>query len=125
MNRRPPRRPASPSRLARCSYCLGFFQTRRSHAETCSAACRQAVCRALEGEDVVTPSLREDHWSKERADATGWGTVTATEAWQADLRVRFAAGLLEPDAPKLPFHGPGYSPDDIRAEWMLTSRRAA
>lgn len=120
MNRRRPK-PPTPTRTARCSYCLGFFQTRRSHAETCSAACRQAVCRALEGEDVVTPALREDHWSKERADATGWGTVTATEAWQADLRVRFAAGIEGP----MPIHGPGYSADDIRAEWWLSSRRSA
>ena len=74
----------------RCRYCAGRFRG-RADAVTCSAACRKAMSVALayaEDADVPVASIRRCTFSPERAAATGFGMVTATDGYRADLRVR-------------------------------------
>lgn len=74
----------------RCRYCRGRFRG-RTDAATCSAACRKAMSVALayeEDADVPVASIRRCTHSPERALATGFGMVTASEGYRNDLRVR-------------------------------------
>lgn len=76
-----------------CEYCQGTFLG-RSHAKTCSGACRQARNKALRyatDEDVPEPIFRREEFSVERRNATGYGLMTARESYEADMRVRQAA----------------------------------
>jgi hypothetical protein len=85
-----------------CDYCLGRFMPSRSDAVRCSDACRKAVSRALQLETwahVDPPSIRSEHWSSDRAAATGCGSLTRREAYLADLRVRLLAGLDQVEHP--------------------------
>lgn len=84
-----------PRTHACCPYCLGWFVPSRSDATTCSDACRQAMCRALDPDNVepATPPFRRDATSGERGAATGWCLLTPSEQYAADVRVRRAAGL--------------------------------
>ena len=75
----------------KCDYCRGLYRVGRSHSRTCSGACRQAVSVALaydDDVDVPGPLLRHVVFSKERARATSYGTMTASAACRADLRIR-------------------------------------
>lgn len=86
--------PGSVTQARVCTYCLGAFEG-RADADTCSTACRQAKSRALRT-DYVEPASsdrRRTTYSPERAAATGFGTLTGREQYEADLRVRAAAGL--------------------------------
>lgn len=77
-----------------CVYCLGTFRSARAHAETCCNACRTATCRALGlacDADIAPVSMREDSYSDARAEATGIGTMTASQCLAADRRVRAQA----------------------------------
>lgn len=85
--------PPLPKRL--CPYCLGMFTPARADAVTCSGDCRMAVSRALAYEsyaDVPAACLRRDTGGQQRREATGFGLVTASEGYQADLRVRVIIG---------------------------------
>jgi hypothetical protein len=111
--------------IARCVYCLGFFEADRAHAETCSGACRQArfAALALTPEELVDlrPWARRHTFSPEREAATGLGGMTATATWEADNRVRALAGL---EAAIVGYFGPGYGPGDIHFEWRADMARA-
>jgi hypothetical protein len=77
-----------------CAYCLGTFLATRGHRRTCSPACRVARHRALKlaaDADVPSPVVRRDCFAEDRRRATGYGLMTATEMWRADLRVRSEA----------------------------------
>lgn len=79
------------ARKARCTYCDGKFWTTRKHARTCSGACRVAYHRALQHEsdvDVPSAAARSECYAHDRADATGFGLMTAGEQYAADMRVR-------------------------------------
>lgn len=78
-----------------CRYCLGEYEARRADSQCCSPACRQAVRAALRDRDPLPASCRRSTYSPERARATGYGLVTAGEAWQHDRRIRREAGLPE------------------------------
>lgn len=72
-----------------CAYCKLSFVSWRSHATTCSGACRQAlsVARGYECEaDIPSAWQRHDSYSAERAGATGTGTITAAEGYALDLQ---------------------------------------
>lgn len=89
--------PASVTTRVRtvCPYCLGRYWPARSDAVYCSGACRKAAFMALALPDyghVDPPSIRRDSWSGDRAEATGFGSITRREAYLADLRVRVLAG---------------------------------
>lgn len=76
-----------------CTYCRGQFRSPRSHARTCSGACRVALHRALAHDDdheVPGPALRRDCYARDRAVATGRGLLTRGEQYEADIRVRAA-----------------------------------
>jgi hypothetical protein len=78
-----------------CTYCHEPFKATRADTATCSGACKQAVSVALAYEsdaEVPTAAFRRDHYSKPRALATGYGTVTAQEGYEHDLRVRREKG---------------------------------
>lgn len=108
-----------------CAYCCGIFATAKRNALTCSAACRKAVSRALAAEEVdhVASDLRLEPTSDERARRTGWSTLTRRESYEADIRVRFAAGLPVPHPPHFL---PGGHPDVFpKAVWITAARRAA
>lgn len=80
-------------RTRRCAYCGQAFQAPRSHARTCSGACRQARSQALRLDcdaDVMPASCRRETYSDERARATGYGLLTEAQCYAADLRVRRA-----------------------------------
>lgn len=110
------------SPVRQCPYCLGLFALSRSDAVCCSAACRVGRHAAPGLDDVdLRPWNRRDTYSHERAKATGWGGMSALETYEADLRVRYAAGIPGP----VPHFGPGYGPNEIRVEYWLTQRRAA
>lgn len=77
-----------------CVYCLGKFESPRSHAETCSGACKQARSVALRyetDEEVPSPVFRREVFSQERRLATGFGMMTPGECFVADMRVRALA----------------------------------
>lgn len=82
-----------------CAYCGQPFAAVRSHAETCSGACRQALSvarRYADEADVPPASTRRETFSTERAARTGSGLMSATECYEADVRVvraRSAAGV--------------------------------
>lgn len=71
----------------RCRYCEGTFRPTRSDAETCSAACRQAVRAALTG-DPADAIGRPTTYSQERYEATGYGAITPDQAREHDARIR-------------------------------------
>ena len=58
---------------------------------------------------MLGPLYRRDTFSAERAVATGWGAMTATESYEADCRVRG----------ENPQHLPGGDPE---AYWKLWYR---
>jgi hypothetical protein len=103
-----------------CTYCLGVFRPKRRHADTCSSACKQAKHEALTTEFVLGPYARRDSWSTERERATGWGGMTAAESYDADLRVRYEAGV--DDGLEVEFC-PGGDPDRWwKVRWWLDAR---
>ncbi len=74
-----------------CDYCEGTFYSSRAHAHTCSGACRVAVHRALSHKtdaEVPSPPHRRECFAADRAAATGFGLMTTTEQYAADLRIR-------------------------------------
>ena len=102
-----------------CTYCLGYFNG-RDGAETCSDACRKARSDAPRHDEVVMrPSTRRDSYSLQRAQATGFGTVTAGDAVRHDNRIRWA---LDIEGATTPHFGPGFSADDIGFEWMMAAK---
>lgn len=73
-----------------CGYCGGVFWAIRPHAVTCCGACRQALSNARTYatlEDIPPPATRRDTFSAERQRATGYGLITASESYAADVRV--------------------------------------
>jgi len=95
----PKRRIRSPLERRVCSYCLGRHGSKRPR-RWCSDACRKCASAARRPEvaGLVTPiCLRRTTTNAERRSATGFGTLTATEAYMADLRVR-CIDLLEVDS---------------------------
>lgn len=82
-------------------------------------------------EYVLGPAFRRDAVSSERGEKTGWRTMSPSEQTEADLRVRYRAGISDVVAPDgdvvayRPHFAPGLGPDTFsRAAWFA-SRWAA
>lgn len=77
----------------RCAYCGQAYAPERRTSRYCSGDCRVRAHRALHADEVEAVSLRREAWSAERRAATGYGHLSRRETYEADLRVRAAAGI--------------------------------
>ena len=102
-----------------CLYCDGLHDG-PWHKRSCSGSCKARVSRAKKMRDLLPLGSKQRQGgssSPERLAATGWGTMTELEGYQADLRIRFAAGL-EPR--RRPYFLPGGHPDVFcKATWII------
>jgi hypothetical protein len=114
--------------LVQCPYCLGVFRPGKSGPvrEQCCGGCRHDTAAALRAPETGWESTRHESYSRERARATGWGLLTAHEHYQADLRVRFAAGLPVDETPAfLPGGDADMWPRAVMRPTLTTRRQPA